>query len=133
MLTVKTYIAPSTIHGIGLFAEEDIPEGTVIWEFTPQFDVLFTADDLVQLSESAQAHVEKYSYFDAARDAFVLCGDDARFMNHSRRPNTTETRTQTIARRDIAAGEELTCDYGQLGIDPDELAGFDRQVEEVNK
>jgi SET domain-containing protein len=30
MMTVKTHLAPSKIHGIGLFASEPIPKGTVI-------------------------------------------------------------------------------------------------------
>jgi hypothetical protein len=34
MLLVKTTIAPSPIHGIGLFADQFIPQGTRIWEFT---------------------------------------------------------------------------------------------------
>ena len=38
-MTVKTIIKESDIHGIGLFADEFIPKGTKIWEFTPNFDI----------------------------------------------------------------------------------------------
>ena len=119
MLTVKTHIAPSRIHGIGLYADEPIPAGTVIWEFTPLFDVVFTEADIERLPPPARPHVDKYAYYDTDRAAFVLCGDDARFMNHADAPNTfEESGKRTVARRDISAGEEITCDYAELGIDP---------------
>lgn len=41
----------------------------------------------------------------------VLCGDNARFMNHSFEPNCDDRTGVTFALRDILAGEELTCDY----------------------
>ena len=43
-----------------------------------------------------------------------MCIDDARFMNHSADPNTHEKGQSSIASRDIAAGEELTCNYGNF-------------------
>jgi hypothetical protein len=33
MLLVKTVSKPSALHGTGLFADEFIPEGTVLWRF----------------------------------------------------------------------------------------------------
>ena len=46
MLYVKTKIRLSKVHGIGLFADENIPKGTVIWRFTPGFDLKFTDDQI---------------------------------------------------------------------------------------
>lgn len=43
---VKTKIAPSKIHGIGLFADEFIPEDTIIWKFTKGFDLKFTKEQV---------------------------------------------------------------------------------------
>lgn len=124
MLRVRTRIGASSIHGIGLFADEPIAAGTVIWEFDPHFDITFTAEDLAGLAAPAREQVEKYSYFEEQMGVFVLCGDDARFMNHSVTPNTAEAPgMSTVAARAIAAGEELTCDYRNLG-----LANFDRYI-----
>mgnify|MGYP000470418846 CR=1 FL=1 len=39
MLMVKTRIAPSRIAGIGVFADQDIPAGTVTWRFMPGYDL----------------------------------------------------------------------------------------------
>jgi SET domain-containing protein len=114
---VRTRIAQSPIHGIGLFADEPISAGTVIWAYSPKFDLSFNPEDLDSLAPPARDLISKYAYFEAAVDAFVLCGDDARFMNHSDSPNTSEVAgPRTIAARDIAAGEELTCDYAELGL-----------------
>lgn len=120
MLLVDTYVGPSRIHGLGLFAAQDIPAGTVLWRFIPPFDVLFGDRDLEALPEFTRDTVMKYSYFDAVRAAYVLCGDDARFMNHSDLPNTREELEQTVAVQDIAAGEEITCDYREFDSTPPE-------------
>jgi SET domain-containing protein len=38
-------------------------------------------------------------------------------MNHSPEPNTKEVRRMhTIAKEDIALGEEITCNYAELGV-----------------
>lgn len=116
MLKIQTRIGPSPIHGIGLFADQIIPAGTVIWEYTPRFDLAFAEDDLALLSDHARDLVEKYSYYEAEIEAFVLCGDDARFINHSSAPNTEEhAGIRTVAAREIGPGEEITCDYSLLG------------------
>ena len=115
MLTVKTVVRPSSIEGLGLFADQDIPAGTVIWEFVEKFDTTYTNEEFEALPKSAKPHVRKYSYFCPELSLWVLCGDDARFMNHAAVPNTfEEPGTRSIAARDIAAGEELTCDYTQF-------------------
>ena len=115
MLMVKTVVRPSLIDGLGLFAKEEIPAGTVIWEFVEKFDITYTDEEFESLPGQAQPHVRKYSYFCPEMCLWVLCGDDARLMNHATLPNTFEQPGyRTVAARDIAAGEELTCDYTQF-------------------
>ena len=38
-------------------------------------------------------------------------------MNHSAAPNTENSSWESYALRDIAEGEELTCDYGEFYSD----------------
>ncbi|MDA0738024.1 MAG: SET domain-containing protein-lysine N-methyltransferase [Nitrospirae bacterium] len=117
MLLVRTVIFPSPIHGIGLFAEEFIPAHTVIWQFDPKFDVAYTKQEFNTLSPAAQLHIRKYSYFSAEMNLWILCGDDARFMNHADAPNTfEEPGIRTIALYDIDPGQELLCDYQQFDV-----------------
>jgi hypothetical protein len=63
----------------------------------------------------AKEHVHWFAWWDRNRSVWVLSGDHACFMNHADTPNTgVESGAPegvTVALRDIAAGEELTCDY----------------------
>jgi SET domain-containing protein len=115
MLTVKTRVHLSPIEGLGLFANEIIRAGQIIWEFHPIFDTTYSQEEFERLPGAAKPHIRKYSYFCPEKQKWILCGDDARFMNHSDTPNTfEEPGNRTIAVRDIAIGEELTCDYRQF-------------------
>jgi SET domain-containing protein len=120
MLKVKTYLDNSTINGIGLFANQFIEKGTLIWKFTIFVDRTFSKHVVENMPESdMKEFIMKYSYLD--NDSFphyVLCVDDARFMNHAKKPNTSNGEGKTtIANRDIMEGEELTCNYYEIDDD----------------
>ena len=121
MLLVKTKLDVSAIHGIGLFAAEFIGKGAIIWRFNPLFDLRFDEKQIEHLSEAAREQIKKYSYREKHSRLYVLCGDDARFFNHSDDSNCLdfyhEGQDVTVARRDIKAGEELTCDYALFDLD----------------
>ena len=119
MLLVPTTIAASPIHGIGLFAAEPIPAGTPVWALDPLFDRVFPAAELAHRPDHVRAFLEHYCEYFPETDELVLSGDADRFTNHSDDPNTRvdgENRpdARVIAIRDIAAGEEITCDYGEI-------------------
>ncbi len=118
MMLVKTRLGLSAIHGIGLFADQDIPKGTAVWEFTEGFDQAIPREQLEKVPEAARADFLKYSYTSKKNGKYyILCCDDARFFNHSddpnviSRPNGNVNEDLDIAARDIQRGEELTCDY----------------------
>lgn len=57
-----------------------------------------------------------YGYIDRRLNRFILCCDDARFINHSDTPNlgvdfALDRYGVDLAWRDMAAGEEMTIDY----------------------
>ncbi len=118
MLLVKTFLAPSRIHGIGLFAAQRIPKGTVIWRMHPAIDLELTDANLEALAEPAREQIRKYTYLDLVRGKYVLCGDDARFFNHDDDPCCHDFPNaeggSTVAARDIEEGEELTSDYARF-------------------
>ena len=122
MLLVKTKLDLSSIHGIGLFADEFVPKDTVIWKFNRLFDLRCSEAEIEKLPESSREQIQKYCYREKHRKLYVLCGDDARFFNHSEAPNcfdfySDEEQDLTVALRDIEAGEELTCDYALFDLD----------------
>ncbi len=111
MLRVPTYVASSPIAGMGLFAATDLPAHSVIWEYTEGIDWKITPSELMLFPEPFQSRLRHYLYQEDS-GVYVLCGDNAKYMNHSEQPNCDDTGGEhTVTTRAIRAGEELTCDY----------------------
>ncbi|MBI5893982.1 MAG: SET domain-containing protein [Deltaproteobacteria bacterium] len=117
MLYVKTKLAPSEIHGIGLFADEFIPKGAVIWKFTSGFDLKFTEEEISRLPKQAQEYLSIYSYLSLKSGLRISPVDNGKYINHSETPNTLsqhsdyEEEVLTYAIIDIQVGEEITENY----------------------
>lgn len=112
-------VAFSKIHSIGCFTDTPILEGTFIIEYTGPRLTVEEADE--RYSEQEETYL-----FGLANGRQVIDGyGTAAFINHSCEPNceTTEDaegRIWIFALRDIAAGEELTYDYGLYDGDADD-------------
>jgi len=124
LLRVKTYLDKSHIHGIGLFAGEDISAGRVVWEFSPKVDLVFEPEQWSTFEGHCSAEsfeqLRKYSYKEGEK--YYICLDNAQFMNHCKEsPNVINDYSGRLnhAARDIASGEELLCDYTEY-CDPDD-------------
>lgn len=112
MLRVKTTLRYSKLHGIGLFADQFIPKGTVTWQYDSGFDPSFSKEQIESLDELNKSQFLKYGYFDYSLDKFILCSDDQRYINHSsKKYNISSTPEADVALRDINIGEELFCNY----------------------
>lgn len=116
MLRVRARVDRSPIHGLGVFTLERIPEGTEVWRFTPGFDLDLDPALLETQAEHVREWLFRYGYVDPRLHRYILCCDDARFMNHSDTPSlrpdfTLDRHGVDIAVRDILVGEELTVDY----------------------
>lgn len=116
MLLVPSYVAPSEIEGVGVFAAEPIARGTLIWRLDPSFDRLVRSEALAGLPGIFQNFAERYGYpYPHDPTVLVIELDNGRFMNHSQGPNTCFTDPDSgYALRAIAAGEEITCDYSEF-------------------
>lgn len=111
MLRIPTYVAPSPIAGLGLYSASDLPAGTVIWEYTPGVDWRIPPPVLDGFPEPYRSWLTHYLYLDES-GVYVLCVDNAKFMNHDDDPNCDDSgEIHTVTRRPVATGEELTCDY----------------------
>jgi len=95
-------------NGRGVFAQEPVPKGACIIEYTGK------------PATARQMATNRGRYlFWTGRGTMIdgnIAGNRARFINHSCAPNCeTDLRDRRVfifAARDIAAGEELTYDYG---------------------
>lgn len=117
MFRVPTYLTRSPIHGLGVFTPVFIPRATLIWSFDPDIDWSLSPEDIERFPSVYRDRLKSYCYLDE-NGAYILCGDNARFMNHSEEPNCDDWTTgSTIAHRDIQPHEELTCDYRAFDVE----------------
>ena len=119
MFTVATMVKSSPIQGVGVFAAQFIPAGTAIWTFTHGVDWKLAPEEISSFPQPFQARLRRYCYLDES-GVYILCGDNAKFMNHSEAPNCDDRGEVTSAIDDIQVGEELTCDYRSFDTEFDE-------------
>jgi len=123
MLMVSTYLAPSAIEGLGVFAGEFIERGRLVWSLNPKFDIFVHQSEIEGYTAHVQDFIARYAYPHLEMPGVVIVdSDNGRFMNHSLTPNTDfRIFDKGYALIDIAQGEELTCNYHEF--DP-AFAGF---------
>lgn len=114
MLMVETFLAPSQIHGIGLFAGQDIKKGSVIWRYHRYSTDVICMGDLYRLCRelSTQSILDLLSYSYIKDEKMYYIKDNTRFVNHSLTPNIAFCGHDfEIAIKDIKKGDELTENY----------------------
>ena len=118
MMTVRCYLAPSKIEGLGVFTSEPIARGDIIWRFDPNFDQVFAANFPETLPPHVREFMERYTYVHPHDpSSIVLDADEGRFMNHSDTPNIDFSNPEIgVALLDIGENEELTCNYAEFTI-----------------
>ena len=119
-LNKQTYITinPSTIHGIGVFALQDIPKGCRdIFSRNVGEWIKLPVKDVEALPDHSRNLVETYCLFDDDHyfvpDYGFKVMDLVNYLNHSSEPNIKSVNDgeEFEALRDIKAGEELFVDY----------------------
>ena len=104
-------VKPSGIHGLGVFARQNLVKDTRILEYV---------GERVSKEESLRRRKGGNFFVFIVTDQFDIDGavewNPARFINHSCVPNCDarmeDEHIWIIARRDIGVGEELTFNYG---------------------
>jgi len=116
LLLISTFIARSEIEGVGVFAAEPVRRGMRISRFDPDFDRLIPTRDYLAAPPYLKSLLDRYAFPHPKMPEFIVYEvDNSRFMNHSPDPNTDYSDFAAgVALRDIAAGEELTCDYNSF-------------------
>jgi uncharacterized protein len=118
MLIIATTLQPSPVHGLGVFTAQAVRAGEVVSRYLPPFDVQFPAALLAVLSDAERAYLKNFAYRSRYTGLY--------YMNHSAAPNVgmnPSGNTENLALRDLAAGEELTCDYCTFDADWREKLG----------
>lgn len=131
MLHVKTIVGTSPIAGIGLFTDQDIFKGTIVWLFQKGFDLKLDPKAISNFPEVAQDYLSTYAYASKQSGLLICPMDNGRFLNHSTNPNLDVifkdgvAEDINIANRDIKKGQELTIDYQMFDS---EFSLYDRNL-----
>jgi len=105
----------SAAIGYGVFAAEPIPAGTIVY-VQDAMELTYPLDDPMLEHPVYGPIIDKYSFIDA-EGARVISWDIAKYVNHRCGPNTMSTGYGfEIAVGDIAAGEEMTDEYGMFNL-----------------
>lgn len=128
LLLIEHYVAPSQIHGLGVFSRNTVSKGALVWIPHPVIDREFAKHDLRDLPRHVVKLIEQHSEYLPDRNIFRLSADGCYFMNHSDQPNLRDEGDRMFANRDIQSGEEITCDYRitkVMSFDPDHLPAIE--------
>ena len=121
----RIQVRRSGVHGKGVFALQDIPEGETIIEYVGEIISWKEADRRQSSDPDDPNHTFFFSIGDGKKviDANVG-GNAARWINHSCDPNCEAEEDDDTHRvfikaiRNIKAGEELNYDYGLVIDEP---------------
>lgn len=110
---VSTKIAPSSIHGVGVFAIRDIPKGSRL--YTDIMPIMFNIPykKFNQLNEEVREIIlgQFPNVINGSQFAYPITHLQA-YMNHSENANYDAVLDITLC--DIAKGEEVTEDYRKI-------------------
>lgn len=127
MIYINYKILASKTHGIGLFADQEIKSGDLIYTPSPLLDVDITQSEFENLTLSEQNEVQYYGYWNKKTQKWHVAFDAIRILNHGNSDVANVTQDEDMvmtAKRDIKSGEELFQDY--VEIYPNGSEHFDR-------
>jgi len=123
MIHIKYKLDKSQKHGIGLFADQDIPKGSVVYTASPLLDLNITQEQFESLSEPEKQEMRWWGFWDEPNNVWHVDFDVSKFINHSKDGTLTQDESRTdahlIATRNIKVGEELTQNYLEFESEED--------------
>jgi SET domain-containing protein len=117
MLLIRHEVRPSLVHGLGVFAIEDIEMDRIVIIAHPAVDIAIPVQQAAMEPEPLQHFLRRYGC--RWGDTIHLSIDNTRFINHSREPNLRIVWEDNggwhyHAVSPITTGTEITCDYRDI-------------------
>ena len=123
MIHIKYKLNTSAHHGIGLFVDEALTKGQLIYTPSPRLDVNLTQEEFDSLEKREQEEMQYWGFFDTNNQKWHVDFDVSHFINHSYEATVTQhpehSDTYLVATRDVAQGEELTQNYLEFETEED--------------
>ena len=113
--TELKFVSPQI--GYGVFAKAPLPKGTIVYA-VDALDIRIPVDDELTRNPLYERYIKRYAVLE--HGYYLLSWDIGKYVNHCCNPNCLATGYGfEVAIRDIAAGEELTDDYGLFNMQED--------------
>lgn len=123
MLHVAYRLDRSEKHGIGLFADENLKKGDVVYTASPLLDVNISQQQFDSLDEKEKKEIKWWGFFDKQSQMWHVDFDVSKFINHSFEPTVTQDSAHSeaylVTTRDVSKGEELTQNYLEFESEAD--------------
>lgn len=123
MLHIKYKLDKSNKHGIGLFADQDIKKGTVIYTASPLLDLNISNETFEKLTQIEKEEIRYWGFWIETQKVWHVDFDMSKFINHSLEATVTQDSdyedAYLVATRDIKNGEELTQNYLEFESEED--------------
>ncbi len=115
MIHIKYKLDKSDKHGIGLFTEENLQSGQLVYTASPLLDLNITQKEFDSLTKAEQQEILWWGFFDKSLQKWHVDFDVSKFINHSKNATLTQKDTYTdaylVTTREVQKGEELTQNY----------------------
>ena len=112
MLLIDTYLDKSTIHGVGVFAKENVKKGEKIKEVRPEFEFEFNQNNLPKMPLALARLIDTHAYEREPGSKILVLGiDNEKYLNHSTEPSVDD---DGIALKNINIGDEITINYNDF-------------------
>ncbi len=115
MIHITYKLKASELHGIGLFSDQEIKKGELIYTASPILDLNLTQKDFDSLAQKEKDEILWWGFFDQPSRMWHVDFDVSKFINHSYEPTVNQDASYDeayiVAAKDIVPGEELTQNY----------------------
>lgn len=115
MIHISYKLRSSELHGIGLFANQVIKKGQLVYTASPLLDLDITQEQFDGLDQKEKDEILWWGFFDRPSQRWHVDFDVSKFINHATGATVTQSEDHDeaylVAARDIRPGEELTQNY----------------------
>ena len=123
MIYIKYKLDKSKIHGIGLFTDENLKMGQLVYTASPILNINITQEQFNSLDEKEKREVRWWGFWDEPNNVWHVDFDASKFINHSFKPTLTQNSSHKdaylITTRKVKKGEELTQNYLEFEAEKD--------------
>jgi len=123
MIHIKYKLGKSKLHGIGLFTDENLKKGQIVYTASPLLDVDISKKQFDSLDRKEQREIKYWGFWDELNNVWHVDFDNSKFINHSYEPTLTQDSKHKdaylVTTKKVKKGEKLTKNYLEFETEED--------------